>query len=362
MTKLQKELEASVIELESTRGRLAENERILRHRDALLESAGLEARKLAEMLDKERQARKVDRHHREQLEKTNRQTARTATQHESRVLELETARQGDRKRLAMVETQYKEQLMERNNLLLALWNRLSTMCGTEWAHTHSQINGKLPSIEVISSMLSPFSKNLLLAVKTIEGLVGGFKIRIRNIEKDLWKDYQILEHNLDVRIKRLDRLEGIVQADWANPSSSSSENAKLKRENRSLKDEVKAHRNPNPAPVRPGRNPQRFPSGGLPSRDINPGALASLTRHYSTSAVETLDRLDSAESGSPISFSEAASDQRWIHRLRELEKRLKAEREARLLDRSGARKRLEEGKVEYDELKTKLERDRVRAD
>lgn len=54
------------------------------------------------------------------------------------------------------------------------------------------------------------------------------------------------------------------------------------------------------------------------------------------------------------------SEQRWIHRLKELERRLKAEREARLLDRSGARKRLEEGKAENEELRMQLERERER--
>jgi len=39
---------------------------------------------------------------------------------------------------------------------------------------------------------------------------------------------------------------------------------------------------------------------------------------------------------------------------------LKAEREARLLDRSGARKRLEEGRAENEELRAMLERERNR--
>ena len=44
----------------------------------------------------------------------------------------------------------------------------------------------------------------------------------------------------------------------------------------------------------------------------------------------------------------------------ELEKRLKAEREARLLDRSGARKRLEESSAEKEELRMLLEREKER--
>jgi hypothetical protein len=53
-------------------------------------------------------------------------------------------------------------------------------------------------------------------------------------------------------------------------------------------------------------------------------------------------------------------EQRWIHKLKELERRLKAEREARLLDRSGARKRLEEERGENEELRRMLERERER--
>ena len=54
------------------------------------------------------------------------------------------------------------------------------------------------------------------------------------------------------------------------------------------------------------------------------------------------------------------SDEKWIHRLHELEKRLKAEREGRLLDRSGARKRLEERDAENQRLRDQLQRERVR--
>ncbi|KAL4973227.1 micro-tubular organizer Mto1 C-term Mto2-binding region-domain-containing protein [Aspergillus desertorum] len=50
----------------------------------------------------------------------------------------------------------------------------------------------------------------------------------------------------------------------------------------------------------------------------------------------------------------------WIRRLHELERRLKAEREARLLDRNGARKRLEERDAENRRLRAQLDRQRLR--
>ena len=57
---------------------------------------------------------------------------------------------------------------------------------------------------------------------------------------------------------------------------------------------------------------------------------------------------------------ETGNNEKWVQRLHELEKRLKAEREARLLDRNGARKRLEERDVENQRLRAQLERQRLR--
>ncbi|KAI9847298.1 MAG: Anucleate primary sterigmata protein B [Sclerophora amabilis] len=406
VTKLQKELDATVVELDITKINLTEKENLLRDRDLLLENTGLESRKLSDLIDKERQARKAERHHFEQVQKGSEQTMRTLSQHEARVVELESARQSDRKKLASLDAQYKEQLTERNNLLLTLWNRLSALCGTDWAHRNSLVSGRLPSIEVVSSLLPGFGKNLLSAVKTIEVLIGGFKSRIRGVEKGLWKEYQVLEHNLDIRMKRLDRLETLVHSDRKATASSSSLSsseviAKLRGENRLLKAEIGVLQKPSSTSVggggQGGGGPQT--SSSTSSRPTRPELhkattggntsvvknddnrrCVSLTRHHSTSAVESIDRLNpnisNSNSNSTTNANAAGvtvrtsgggsgsgidpSDERWIARLRELEKRLKAEREARLTDRSGARKRLEEGRMENEELRLELEREKVR--
>jgi hypothetical protein len=53
-------------------------------------------------------------------------------------------------------------------------------------------------------------------------------------------------------------------------------------------------------------------------------------------------------------------DLRWQIRLQELEYKLKAEREARKLDRSSAMQRLEEKSRENAELAAEVERNKVR--
>ncbi|MCJ1477109.1 Anucleate primary sterigmata protein B [Lambiella insularis] len=357
ISKLQKDLESTSTELDHSRHALSEKERLLHRRDALLESHGLESKKLSELLDKERAGRRADKMQHEQWQKSHQHTTRTMSSKELRISELETARQTDRKKLATMEQQFKDQLLERNNLLLAVWHRLASMCGTDWQHQNSLVNGHLPTIEVVSGMLPGFSKNLTAAIKTVESLISGFRSRIRGIEHDLIKDFQGLEHNLDMRIKRLDRLESAVQL--SRVSSAAPEIAKLRGENRMLKAELGVLQKQD-MHSRAARPDVRISSDDRAASGSRGPMPAGLVRHHSSSAVEV--RSEKAPPPPPIQSQPIEpSQQRWIHRLRELERRLKAEREARLLDRSGARKRLDEERAAAEELRKALEREKVRS-
>ncbi|KAK2812178.1 hypothetical protein FQN50_001536 [Emmonsiellopsis sp. PD_5] len=437
ITKLQQELDSTALELESTRTKLDEKESLLRNRDALLESHGLETRKLADLLERERQAHRADKHSFEQSLKSHHQASRTITQNNSRISDLESARSQDRKRFNTLEQQYKDQLNERNAMFLNIWKRLSAMCGPDWAHSNSLINGNLPSQEVIGNMLfwPGFSRNLLLAVKTVENLIGGFKTRIKAVERDLTKEYQNLEHNLNIRVKKLERMEDTVQnlrishhqhqrsASSNNPASP--EISKLRGENRLLKAELnllQSHSRARAAnaaaagATTPGGGPGGQQQSSSTRQSATNLAANTLSRYSSTTPVDntsitgsqhqghrspsTLSRGSSGipqpshysssstlnnnnnnnnvgmqsssmtqyqpqqhSSSSPRHHAHTASEpshDKWIQRLRELERRLKEEREARILDRSGARKRLEEQSARNQELERELARQRVR--
>lgn len=366
--KLQRDLNASMQELDNVKQDLAEKDRTLRSRDALLESSGMENRKLADMLERERQSRRQDQATFETTKRSHQSVTRTIQQHETRVLELETLRSQDRQKLHNLEKQYREQLTERNNLLYALWNRLSTLCGTEWSRGHALINGELPSMELISKHFAGFSKNIILAVKTVEGIIGGFRTRIRQLEKDLVRDYQALEHSLDVRIKRLDQVEKMVRAQKDSIGRVSTvrggivelnttELNKLRAENKTLRTEVQTLRaiTATGLTIDNTRSPSRAAS---PTSSKRASMAQTLLRHHSTSAVETTP--SQPDHPYPPAGTLQPSEQKWIHRLKELERRLKAEREARLLDRSGARKRLEQKTEENADLRAMLERERER--
>ena len=360
ISKLQNELEVTVTNLKTTRHSLSEKEHLLQRRDALLESHGLESRKLSDLLEKERSARYADRAQHEQWQKTHQHTSRTVSQKDSRIAELEAARQSDRKKLTTMELQFKDQLLERNNLLLALWHRLSAVCGTDWQHQNSLVSGHLPTVEVVSGMLPGFSKNLLLAVKTVEGLISGFRSRIRGVERDLMKDFQALEHKLDMRIKRLDRLEAAVQLNRVSGAASvAPEVAKLRAENRLLKAEMAVVTQKQDLQSRIARSESKASSHDRGASGSEASMPPTLMRHHSSGEVEMRPKVASPAASSETPPPEL--QQRWVLRLKELENRLKAERSARLADRSGARERLEEQRARQVELEKELEREKERS-
>ena len=430
VTRMQRELDQTSVDLDATRRRLDEKEALLTSRDALLESSALEYRKLVELLDRERQGRRQDKHSFEQSLKSHQQSTRALSVNNSRILELEQSRQADRRKVAQLEAQFKDQLQERNAVLLNIWKRLSAMCGPDWAHNNSLINGNLPSQEVIGNMLfwPGFSRNLLLAAKQVEGTLSSFKDRIKRVERDLWKEYTNLEHTLDLRTKKLERIEQAwetvkPQLSMDNTSKSNksktSEMQKLKGENRLLKAELsllqQQHSNAHFRAHSRGQSRNSVldggmsndgassTNGGIPQRGSSMRGPSTMVRHHTTNVVEHLHGANNNDGRSmrsnsissrtsttrppaggelmipagpfqappngnfPAPPSNASSgaggepdQQKWIHRLRELERRLKAEREARLLDRSGARKRLEERDAVNEELRMELEREKMR--
>ncbi|KAL8933229.1 MAG: hypothetical protein Q9216_006462 [Gyalolechia sp. 2 TL-2023] len=371
ITRLQKELEGTLTDLDNTRNTLMETEGLLRDRNSILESNGLEFRKLSDLLDRERQSRRQDKAQYEQWQKTHEHTSRTVSQKDMRISELESAKQSDRRKLQALESQLRDQLHERNNLLLTLWSRLSATCGPDWQHQNSLINGRVATLEVVSSMLPAFSKTLLLAVQHVEGIMVTFKTRVKTMDRDLQNQYRALEDALDDRTKKLEKLENTVQSNRIQGTfTAAPEIAKLRGENRLLKSEIAvlqnkemharstAHRSSSSRDLTPMGSNSSNASAPPPSlaRHHSSSAIEHSTQHRSPGRTSSLVPLPIPERSAPAAMEPNQS--RWTHRLRELERRLKAEREARLLDRTGARKRLEEGMKENEDLRAELERER----
>jgi len=258
VSKMVTQLDQANMDLDTTRQRLDEHKELLSHRDGLLEDAAFEHKRLEDMVEREQLNRRQDKHSFEQALKSHEQASRLAGQNNARVAELEQAKLAHRKQLSNLEAQYKDQLAERNQVLLTIWRKLSAMCGPDWAHNHSLINGNLPSQEVIGNVLfwPGFSRNLLLAAKQVEGVLSSSKDRIKNIERDLYRNYTALEKEFETRNKKLERIEehwekiklrereidaGLATSQGLSTATKDPQAQKLKNENKLLKAELRLY-------------------------------------------------------------------------------------------------------------------------
>ncbi|TVY39637.1 Anucleate primary sterigmata protein B, partial [Lachnellula occidentalis] len=347
VNKLTSTLNETVRDVDNLKRVLNEKERAISNKDEQLETQALELRRLADIAERERQAHRNVAHQFETYQKTTHHTSRTLTQQETRVSELESIRHNYLKKISTLENQLRDQMTERGVILLKMWEKLSTLCGPEWTHNNRLINGRaLPSLESITAMLPGFAKNLYAAVKTVETMMGDFRTRINNVEKTLWKEYQTLEENLEVRTKRLDRLETMSRS--AIPTvggDGKAEIYKLRESNRVLKTELSHlraqydvrsnvfnHQSPSPS----------IPTGPRTKTLEKTSRTSTMTRASSSSAVETVDRRSGTNSTTSRIPTPADDNKVWQLRLHEMTSKLKAEREGRLGDRDGAMQRLKD--------------------
>ncbi|KHN97195.1 anucleate primary sterigmata protein B [Metarhizium album ARSEF 1941] len=389
IAKMQRELENTIRELDTTKASLVEKDRIIKQRDALLESHALESRKVTEMLEKERLSHRNTKAQYDTFQRTHQHLTQTASTQDVRIAELESTRGQDRRKLAQLEQTARDQLTERNELLLKLWHKLSALCGREWLNNNTLVDRQVvPSVEVIATRLHGFSKNLLGAVRAIEGMLGGLHTKIKSVERDLHREYQSLENNLEVRTKKLDRLETMFRNSVASgslaPQDMQSRMARLEDAYRQLKVENATLRTANDVRSRAAHSgpdsviplSRKTTGTGSPSPGIprGPGDRdRSRTSHLSqdrishsrgSSRSNTASGIPRPSSGNFTSMEVALpsegeptnNDNRWLLRLRDMEYKLKMEREGRNQDRAAARQRLGGLELENRDLRERVRR------
>ncbi|RKF55712.1 Anucleate primary sterigmata protein B [Erysiphe neolycopersici] len=360
IAKLHHELEDTVHDLDRAKESLAQKDHIIKERDELLENQALEARKLADILDKERQYHRNTKHQFETYQKTSLNAIRNISQQESRVIELENARQQDRSKISNLENQLKEQMAERNQLLLTLWKRLSDLCGSDWIHDNSLINGRaLPSMESLTTMLPGFSRNILAAIKKIELLFKDFTTRIRSVEKDLWKEYQTLESNLESRTKKLDYLETLIRNIFSKQISIDVNSGQTESgiqfsnfQENNLSSIITTF--PRSKSGEKSRIPMKHNYSN--SSSVMGNNNEQIYRPSSVGNADKEPRNDIIIKGGSSSSFSGYYEPKWQIRLLELEGKLKSERDGRLIDRTAARQRLDEKNQENQELVQEIER------
>ena len=382
---MQRELENTIRDLDTAKASVLEKDRIIKQRDTLLESHGLESRKLSELLEREKTNHRNTKSQFETFQKTHQHLSSRASTQDNRITELESTRGADKRRIAMLEQNMREQLLERNQLLLTLWQKLSTICGKEWVHGNSLIDRQvLPSVEVVATRLPGFSKNLMSAIKAIEVMIGSFQVKIKSVERDLFREYQTLESTLDARTKKLDRLETMVRNSVASGTLGSHDvharMLRLEEAYRQLKVENATLRAAHDVRQRAGLTysvaggsqdvfTQHEPGSPSPAVPRGPGERdRDRSSHHSRShRTSSMTRANTTSGASQTSSGNGGgmdvaladdtnNDNRWLLRLRDMEHKLKMEREGRNQDRHAARQRLGGLETENRDLRERARR------
>ncbi|KAG5513593.1 hypothetical protein PMAC_001025 [Pneumocystis sp. 'macacae'] len=317
--KLKSDLLLSREEIEKLNSNLIEKNIILKNKEEILESMAHENQKISEQLNKEISSKKNALKQLSKLTMFTESSRSILANRENKIISLEHTKIKDSKILNTLKNQYNSQLSERNSLLMMFWEKLSTLLNSEW------IQNIHPSSMDASNNFIYFSKNSILCIKHIEKLINSFPIKCKELEHKLLKEYQTIVTTLENRTKRISRLENFLKQNISNQVIFKEQITNLKIENHEIKS--KLHKNI--------KNNQK----------IQPLASSQET-------------IISTKSDLIENTQNSIKNKKWILRLKELENRLKAEREARIRDRKGAQERLANFQHENEELREELQIER----
>jgi hypothetical protein len=140
-------------------------------------------------LDKERQSRKHTMTQFSNLEESTKAMRKNLSEWETKIAEMQKSRSNEQKTFRQAESQYKDQVAERNSLLSAIWVRLGEIVGSKWVdRVNSQAGGDITP----ENNFAAFSRNVSQCVKVLEDVMVNFKLKCKAVERSLWNDYKYL--------------------------------------------------------------------------------------------------------------------------------------------------------------------------
>ncbi|KAK3305570.1 uncharacterized protein B0T15DRAFT_397464 [Chaetomium strumarium] len=298
--------------------------------------------------------------------------------------ELEQRLANERRQREIVANREKEEVQQFVNEL----NREASAAKDEARRLRKSLTSREVEATEWKERLLELENNLREALGDLNGtrssllktMVGNFQSKIKSVEKDLWREYQTLENHLDQRTKKLERLEAIVRnsigAGQLNPSPHSFTETQarlarledayrqLKVENHTLRAAAEARRaahadrhglaspDGSPSPLVPTGPKAKASNSKIPKSSSKSSGLGDVP-----TPTRSVTKSGTGGGGSGVS---TGMESKWMLRLRDLEYKLKAEREGRILDRKEALKRIDTIESENAELREKQERERER--
>ncbi|KNZ63459.1 uncharacterized protein VP01_1140g2 [Puccinia sorghi] len=126
----------------------------------------------------------------------------------NRLQSLEDELASDHIQLNKFEHQYKDQISERNTLLLTIYQYIDKLLRS--GSTHKRISSA-KEVKPFSNF-TVFHESIINLLKSLGAMQSGFDTKIKDVEKKLEKQYTALKRQHDSRMRQLDQFETTIKA------------------------------------------------------------------------------------------------------------------------------------------------------
>ncbi|KAF8867925.1 hypothetical protein CPB84DRAFT_1741356 [Gymnopilus junonius] len=331
--RLKRDLERVEDELTRLRKELDDRESKYRDRDSALDKLHSENRDLASQLAAQTQARLNLSEKLDVVQGNLRSAEGEVGVYKSKVGELEARLSKDQRALLGAEAQYRDQLTERNTLLLTIYQYLDKILGVDKTPTKPFTN------------FSVFHDNLITRLKALSQIQTDFEKKCKDVEAKFAEKLGDMKKQLDNRWKQIDKFEASVKtyADtkqaWKKKyAQKEGELEAVKATNVELSSQLSSIKRP----------------GEGASMEVR--ALAARAANAERRLNNAQNQLLSTEEKiAAINQKNAQADNKWEARVKEYEARLKAAEERVKRERQGSKERVGELENNVKSLQRQLE-------
>ncbi|KAG2005756.1 hypothetical protein CC2G_002136 [Coprinopsis cinerea AmutBmut pab1-1] len=340
LDRYKRDLERTEDELTRLRSELAAKEASYRDRESNLDKLHAENRDLASQLAAQTQARLNMGEKLDAVQKEMKDKEAELGNLRSRVTELEARLSKDQRSLLQAESMYRDQLTERNTLLLTIYQYLDKILGVD----KTPKKGSSAETKPFTNF-SVFHDNLITRLKQVSQIQLEFDKKVKIVEGRFTDRLADMKKQLDNRWRQLDKFEASLKvfaetkAQWRKKlSAKEGELEAVKATNSELSSQLMSLKRPNTGDSMEVRS--------LASRANNAEKRLHNAQNQLMNAEEKIMQLNQRN---------AAADEKWEARVREYEARLKAAEERVKRERQGSKERVLELENNIKSLQRQLD-------
>ncbi|KIK25320.1 hypothetical protein PISMIDRAFT_642324 [Pisolithus microcarpus 441] len=297
---------------------IAEREGTTRERDATIDKLYNEIRDLTTRLGNQTQARLHLSEKLDSLQASLKTTESELVTYRARAIDLEARLSKDQKQLLNAEAQYRDQLTERNTLLLTIYQYMDKILGVDRTPAKPFTN------------FSVFHDNLITRLKALSQIQLDFEKHVKGAEARFTERLNEMRKQLDMRWKQIDKFESSVKAyaeakaTWRRKyMTKEGELEALKVTNSELVQQLATSRRPAQSDSQETRT--------LLSRAVNAEKRLNVVQNQLLQTEEKIVAMNQKTS---------TTDAKWEARVKEYEARLKAAEEKYKRERQGNKERM----------------------